>query len=151
MHLQARRWRRHNWQSGGTDEYKTMEWAIFKHIFWIETPFDELIRYDLVRMYDVTVGFKCIISYLLVRVRLNVQFLWDRQTEFLVCQPSFYCEIAFSFFPLVRCVVSYLFFLFILRFLLAQYEWIVILFSAAFVFVELTFKPSLLVNVLFYH
>lgn len=29
-------------------------------------------------------------SYLLIHVRLDVQFLWDRQTKYLVCQPSFY-------------------------------------------------------------
>lgn len=39
-------------------------------------------------------------SYLLIHVRLNVRFLWDRQTKFLVCQPSFYfkCFDFFSFF-----------------------------------------------------
>lgn len=42
----------------------------------------------IVEMYGVTFCFKY--SYLLIHVRLDVQFLWDRQTKYLVCQPSFY-------------------------------------------------------------
>lgn len=47
--------------------------------------------YDIVKSVEFF-SFLFIIqySYLLERVQLNVPFLWDRQTKFLVCQPSFY-------------------------------------------------------------